>query len=115
MVGLQWAKAEEGMAKVLDEAFRLKNNPLAPFPTELSFNDRLSPATTLARLKGTIARLVGTAIRTRPRLPPCVHLPMMRALLNGTIGCHASALVPIRTSDDLPCPHLEAWLPKFRA
>ena len=69
----------------------------------IAFDDRLSPAPGLARLKGSLARLVGTAIRTRPHLPPDVHLTMMQALVNGTTGAHAAALVPLRLGDE-PSP-----------
>ena len=34
-VGLERARQVEGMAEVLVEALQLKNDPLAPFPTEL--------------------------------------------------------------------------------
>ena len=66
----------------------------------LALDDRLSPAPGLVRLKGSLGRLVGTAKRTRPHLPPDVHLTMMQALVNGTTGAHASALAPLRLGDE---------------
>ena len=69
----------------------------------LHLDDRLSPKPALQRMKGSIARLVGTAIRTRPLLLPCVYLPMMQAIVNGSVSSYATALVPLRLPDD-PAP-----------
>ena len=69
----------------------------------LHLDERLSPAPALAHLKGTVARLVGTAIRTRPLLLPCVYLPMMQALINGAVGSYAAATVHIRTDAKEAC------------
>ena len=48
-VGLKWARQVEVMMEVLDEALQLKNDPLAPFPTELP----------LAGPSGPLAAMVG--------------------------------------------------------
>ena len=68
----------------------------------LKLDGNLSPVPALEKLRGTLARLAGTASRTRALLPPCVHLPMMRAMINGSTCSLAVALLSVRTSDTAP-------------
>ena len=68
----------------------------------LHLDHSFSPAPALARLKGSLAHLTGICIRTGPLLLPNVHLSLMRALINGTVGCHSAALVRVRLTESCP-------------